>query len=195
MYPPLVATLLYYRYGILIPLAVIEGPFVMLIAGFVVRLGGFDFIPAYFCLLVGDFIADMGWYLVGYFWGMKFVRRWGKYVNVSEENIKKLEHFFHHHSAKILIISKLTMGFGFAVVTLIAAGLVKIPFKKYFLLNLIGGFIWTAVLMGIGYFFGNAYVSVNNIFERVSIVALFIIILTCLFGFGKYLGKRFVETS
>ena len=62
----------------------------------------------------------------------------------------KIEVFFHKHQDKILFISKITMGFGFAVATLFTAGLVKIPFKKYAMFNFLGGFVWTGFLLAVG---------------------------------------------
>lgn len=187
--------LLAYKYAILLPLTIIEGPLVMMVAGFAIRLGGLEFWPTYVLVMIGDLLADIMWYCVGYFWGMPFVRKWGKYLSISEHKVETVERFFHRHSIKILVISKLTMGFGFALVTLIAAGMVKIPFLKYLTLNLVGGFIWTAILMAIGYFFGNAYLSIDHVLGRISVIALFIIIFFCLIGFGKYLGRRVTGTE
>ena len=55
------------------------------------------------------------------------------------------------------------MGFGFAVVTLMVAGMLKVSFKRYVVINLFGGFIWTAMLLVIGYFFGNIYTLITGL--------------------------------
>ena len=85
------------------------------------------------------------------------------------------------------------MGFGFALVTLITAGIAKVPFKKYLLFNVSGQFIWTAILLLIGYFFGNLYYTIDKSFRDVSLVALAIIIVVLIYGFGRYVSKRLGE--
>ena len=82
------------------------------------------------------------------------------------------------------------MGLGFSLVTLITAGLVKIPFKHYLILNAIGQFFCTGLLMAVGYLLGNFYLVVGDILGEISAVALFIIVFIMLIGFGKYLRAR-----
>ena len=66
----------------------------------------------------------------------------------------------------------------------------KIRGKKYLMLNFLGQIVWTAVLMGIGYYLGNYYLRVNNIFGFVSSAAIIVLVFLALIGFGRYLKKR-----
>ena len=72
------------------------------------------------------------------------------------------------------------MGFGFALVTLMVAGMLRVPLKDYIPLNLLGGFIWTAVLVAIGYFFGDIYSSITGpekiVFACLTFVGLAIVL-------------------
>ena len=153
------------RYGLLFVGTIIEGPIVMLGSGFLFRLGQFDLLPMYLALVAGDFVADIGWYALGYHGAGPIINRYGKYLNITPEIIAKIEGRFKKYQNKILIISKLTMGFGFALATLIVAGILRVDFKKYIALNLVGGFIWTALLIAVGYFFGNVYELVPHSFK------------------------------
>jgi membrane-associated protein len=184
-----------YKYYIIIPLTIVEGPLVTLICGFFLKLGFVSFWPAYLCLVVGDFTGDLIWYGVGHHFGMPFVKRFGKYFSVTEEGIGVVERIFHKYQDSILIISKLTMGFGFAIVTLFTAGLVRIPFRRYVLLNFIGEFIWTGILISVGYIFGNLYTTIDNQIGRVTTVAGFIIVFFLLIGFGKYIKNRMITSN
>ena len=150
------------------------------------RLNFFYFWPIYLSLMLGDFVADLGWYWVGFYGGRHFVERFGKYFSLTPDVIEKVEDFFHKHQDKILFISKITMGFGFAVATLFVAGLVRIPFKKYALFNFLGGFIWTGILLSLGYFFGNLYAVLNSGFKIVFIIGLAIFMIAALYGGGRY---------
>ncbi|MBI5530774.1 MAG: DedA family protein [Candidatus Doudnabacteria bacterium] len=180
------AKLLIYKYFIAFPLAIVEGPIIMVACGFLLRLGAFSFWPIYLALVLGDFVADIGWYFVGFYGARKFAVRWGKYFSVSPESLEKLEKIFEKHHDKILFISKITMGFGFALGTLIAAGMARVPLKKYALYNFFGGFIWTALLIGMGYFFGHLYTLIDKSFKIAFLVFLAFLLVAALYGAGKY---------
>lgn len=156
----------------------VEGPVLMMASGFIFRLGGFEFAPMYLALVLGDFTADIGWYFVGRFGGRPLILKWGHRFGINPESIEKIQERFHKYHEKILIISKLTMGFGFAVVVLAVAGMLHVPFKKYVTLNLLGGFIWTGFLILIGYFFGNVYNMITGpekiIFAAIALIAFIV---------------------
>ena len=185
--------LMVYRYILIVPLTIVEGPIVMVLCGFLYRLGSFDLLPLYASLIIADLIGDVGWYCIGRFWGIHFVTKYGKFFGVTEKTLAKTTALFHKYHNRILFISKITMGFGFAVVTLVTAGIAKVPFKKYLIFNVSGQFIWTAMLLTAGYFFGNLYYTVDKGFRWVTIVAGIILIIVVIYGFGTYISKRIGE--
>ena len=162
----------------------------MTFTGFLLRLGYFEFLPLYLTLMAGDLTADVIWYAVGYHWGAPFIRRFGKFLNVTERAVAKLEEMFHKHHDKILLVSKITMGFGFATVTLFTAGLAKVPFRRYLAFNAAGQFVWTALLVFLGYAFGNLYVKINEEFRLLSFIAFSVLVIAVLYGLGRYLSTR-----
>jgi membrane protein DedA with SNARE-associated domain len=180
------AGLSYYRYLLTFVLAIAEGPMVMVASGILLRLGFFYFWPIYLSLMLGDFAADLAWYWVGFYGGRRFVERFGKYFSLTPEVLERLENFFHKHQDKILFISKITMGFGFAMATLLTAGIVRIPFRRYALFNFLGGFVWTGILLFLGYFFGNLYAVLNKGFKIVFIIGLAVLMVGLLYGGGRY---------
>ena len=196
MHPEIIISyLITYRYVLIVPLTIIEGPIVMVICGFLLRtgIGQFDTIPLYTALVISDLIGDIGWYLVGRFWGLPFVQKYGHFFSITEKTVKKTTNLFHKYHNRILFISKVTMGFGFALVILITAGIAKVPFKKYLVFNVSGQFIWTAILLLVGYFFGNLYFTIDKGFRDMAIIALAIIAVALVYGFGRYISKRLGE--
>lgn len=187
----LVGLLAAYQYPIVVIGTILQGPVIMLGGGFLLRLGTFDFWPLYFSLLVGDFIGDIIWYWIGRSAAEPFLRRFGHIFGVTRRVFEKMENAFHQHDAKILFISKVTMGFGFALATLMAAGATKVPFKKYLILNLLGGFIWTGLLVFVGYFFGNFYYVVDESLRTTSLIASLTILLLLVYGFGSYIRAKY----
>lgn len=164
-----------------------------MVCGLLVRLELLPILPLYLSLMVGDLIGDIFWYYIGYFVGHPFIKKFGKYFGISEDGVTKVTRLFHRYHERILIVSKITMGFGFALVTLVTAGIVKIPFKKYLALNVFGQFVWTAILMLIGYFLGHLYVAFDNVFSRMFVIAMFIIMFLALMGYGKYIKTKITK--
>ncbi len=177
-------------YIVIVVVAALEGPIISMILGVLVKLDYFAFLPIYLALMAGDLMGDVVWYYVGRHFGYRFVDRFGKYFSVTPDSIAKVSAIYHRHKDSIMFISKITNGFGFALVTLITAGIVRIPFWRYFAINAVGQLVWTALLMGIGYFFGNLYQQVDTWLGRLSVAVLFVVVFALFLGYRRYLKQR-----
>lgn len=186
----MISYILAYKYFILFPFAVVEGPFTMMISGLFVKLGYLNFFYAFILLMTGDLLGDMLWYGLGFKFGMPFVKKFGKFFNITEEKISKVEHIFHKFQSAILFVSKITMGFGFALATLVTAGLVKLSFKKFVFWNSLGGIVWTATLMSVGFYFGNFYLKLNSVLSKIGFFGLFVMIFILLINVAHYVRKE-----
>lgn len=185
--------LLTYRYLVIVPLIIIEGPIVMVVSGFLLRLGYFAFWPVYLVLLLGDLAGDFIWYGVGYYGARRLVRRYGHFLSLTDEVMDRIEEVFKKYQNKILFTSKVTMGLGFALVTLITAGAVRVPLKNYAAFNILGGFVWTSLLVALGYFFGNLYFLVDEAFRLIFLAALAAVFLIALYGFKRYIKQQIIK--
>ena len=176
-----------YTYLIIAPAAMLLGPIVSLVAGVLLRLDAIALIPTCLALAAGELGADVLWYWTGRRYGDPFVRRFGRYFGITERSIASATDLFNKHHDIIIFTSKLTAGLGFAMVILFTAGLSKVPFRRYMMLNIAGQFLWTAGLLSIGYFLGHIYLKVENTFEKIALFALITLVLASLFGFSRYL--------
>ncbi len=179
-----------WAYLTIIVVAIIEGPILSVILGIILKLGYFSPVPIFIVLMFGDLLGDIIWYGIGRRWGIGFVRRFGKYVDVTENSIEKMKELFHRHSGRILFISKVSNGFGFALAVLMTAGMTHVPFRKYMAVNTVGQIVWTGVLVGMGYFFGHLYTTVDSVLGYISITALAVVIIFVFLGYRNYLKKR-----
>ncbi len=157
-----------YGYWILLPLMIIEGPIVTLIAAFMASMGIFNIYTVLFLSVLGDMLGDIIFYGVGRWQGMLFVRKIGKYIGITEELVLKMEKFFVRHGGKTIIAVKSTTGLCWA--TFIAAGIVKMPFLKFVGYSFLGGIIWSSFLVFMGYFFGGLYEQVAEYINYAGIV-------------------------
>jgi len=175
------------KYILLFLGCIFEGPVVMLTSGFLYHLGQFNFWPMYAALVIGDFVADMGWYCLGRYGTRATAFKYGKFFGVNPESIDRVTGWFRKYHQRILIISKLTTGFGLATVVIIVAGISKVPFKNYFAIMLGGGFVWTAILLTIGYFFGNVFILIPESAKIVFLCIMFLIFIIGIRFLNNYL--------
>lgn len=183
-----------YKYWLVVPAAFALGPTASLAGGFLLRLGTFSFWPLYLSLMLGELIGDIMWYWIGYRYGDRFAKRFGKYVSLSEENLEAAKNLFQRFHAAILIASKLTTGFGFAVPILFTAGLSRVNFKTYMAINFFGQFAWTAGLLALGYYTTHVYLSVQTLLGRMSLIALGIMAVALFVGYGRYIMKQYARS-
>lgn len=149
-----------------------EGSGVMMATGLLWRTGTVEFWPAYGMLMAGDFLSDVMWYFIGFFAARPFFAHYGHLIGATPQVIEKVERRFHRYHTKILIISKLTMGLGFAAVILTVAGMLHIPFIRYVTINILGGIVWVLFLMGIGYYFGDVLYYIPKDFQIAIAIAI-----------------------
>ncbi|NTU66901.1 MAG: DedA family protein [Candidatus Moranbacteria bacterium] len=142
----------HYGYWGMLPLMIIEGPVVTIIAAMLAALGAFNFAVVLVFSIAGDMIGDIIFYGLGYHWGLGFVRNVGKYMGITEPLVKKMEKYFEHHGGKTIFAVKATTGLCWATFT--AAGIVKMDFKKFVKYSFLGGVIWSSALVAMGYFYG-----------------------------------------
>ena len=174
----------YLVYIAIIVIACLEGPWISLILGVLLRLGFFFFWPIYLSLMVGDLVGDVVWYYIGRKYGHSFIKKHGHRFNITEESVARLTKLFHKNKHVVLFLSKISNGLGFALVTLMTAGMVRIPFWRYIIINAVGQLVWTGFLLGVGFFFSNLYVTVDNVLGKISITAGIIVI--AFFGYRYY---------
>lgn len=179
-----------YKYPLVFLGSLLEGPLVMIAAGFLYHQGVFSLLPLFLALMIGDLIADVGWYFIGYYFAEPVIRRHGHLLGISTENLEKAKDLFRKYHARILLLSKVTMGFGLALATLMAAGATRVPFRIYLLINTLAEPIFVAIMLAGGYFFARFYVLVADGFKIGFIVASTVLVVTFVYAFSKYMKSR-----
>ncbi len=178
------------KYLLLFIGVIVEGPILMIVCGFFLKLRALELLPVFIVLLAGDLLADAVWYYVGHRFGEAFVLRHGKFFSITPERFLKVRELFHLYHDRILLISKVTIGFGMALATLIVAGASKVPFRRFMMLNFIGEFALVAILLALGYAFGQLYSSFAAGFREVFAVGAIILAGGALYGFSKFMKHK-----
>lgn len=145
---------------LLFPLAVIEGPIVTVIAGWLARLGYFPGGQAMLILVLADLIGDSLLYGLGRSGSGVLPPKWRRALGVTDTRITRITEHFSKNGGRTLIAAKLTHTFGFVV--LVAAGASRMSFPVFLWFNLVGTIPKTLFFLLVGYAVGEAHVTVDN---------------------------------
>lgn len=138
--------------------------------------------------LVGSWLA----YFLGFFGQRalveKVIRRYGKYLLVSEAEFRRAEDWFNRRGEIIVFVSRLLP----AIRTYISlpAGLAKMDFKRFSYYTLVGSLIWSGLLALVGQKLGENWELIGPYFHRFNLVIGVIFIIGGLFLLHHYLQAR-----
>jgi membrane protein DedA with SNARE-associated domain len=138
--------------------------------------------------LVGSYIS----YGVGRAGGRPLVRRWGKYVLVTEADVSRAERFLVGRGVWALPVARM-LPFVRAFASIVA-GLVDIPALRFGVLSLIGTVIYVAALSSIGYSLGSEWGKVNHGLTQISYVVVAVVVLAII-GFVLLRLREFRKES
>jgi membrane protein DedA with SNARE-associated domain len=123
-------------------------------------LGAFNVFVVLALSIIGDMAGDILLYGAGYKWGMGFVRGFGRYLGLTEKLVLRMEKYFERHGGKTIFAVKSTTGLCWA--TFVAAGIVKMDFKKFVKNSFYGGIVRSGFLVFMGYFYGYLWREIRD---------------------------------
>ena len=154
----------------LVPLAILEGPIVTILAAWLASLGLLDLRQVIVVVIVADLIGDAMLYLLGRYGLELLPARTRQRMGLSRRRLVRMMRLFQDKGAKILAMGKLTHAAGFAV--LIAAGAARMPFMTFLAANFAATLPKSLALVALGYLFGAAYGQISNGIYWASLAAV-----------------------
>ncbi len=158
--------------------AFFEGPATGLIAGFLTKTSYLNFTLAFLTHSLGDFLADIVYFSIGYFAKGKI-----KFFKISKEKSEKISKLLKAHPNKIIITGKLTHAFGLPV--LIAMGMQHYSFPKFLFFNLIATLIKSFAILYLGNFLADMWVQAENIFTYIGLIGITLLVIGGIYFFAK----------
>jgi len=150
--------ILEYRYWILIPLSIIEGPVVAFVAGTLAALGYFNVFVLMVFFFARDMIMDAFYYWLGYHGGRtETAKKLLKKIGIEESHLDDIRKLWEKHAGKTMFLGKLSYGVASSFIAL--AGTVRMPLKKFFGWGAVVAIVQFWGLIFLGYFFGESVVS------------------------------------
>ena len=104
------------------------------------------------CGTVGSVLGALANYWMAHVLGRAFVRRFGRYVLLSERSLDRAERFVADHGEISTLVGRLLPVLRHLIS--IPAGIARMSVSRFVAFTALGAFAWCAVLTGIGYFLG-----------------------------------------
>jgi len=167
-----------YSVIILLPIMIVEGPIVTVMAAFLASLGVISVVEVYFLAVLGNMIGDVGYYTFGRFLGKRGVEQRSHFMGLHKGDIDIIEERYRSHLFATIAVAKITEAPVMPV--LVTAGVLKANVKKFLLTALSIELPKVLVLVSLGYFFGEYYQTIGvylRDFVAVSAITCFVLLL------------------
>ena len=120
----------------------------------------FSFWGAFLTGLLGSIFCAIAIYFMGYFGGQPFVKKYGKYFFMKEDELEKSDSWFNKYGMLAALIGR-----NFPIVrTLISLpiGITRQSFIKFLVYTTIGSIPWTLAFVYVGYALGENWIILST---------------------------------
>ena len=157
---------------------------VVVVGGSLVSTGVIDFLPTLFLTSLGSIAGFM---ILFYFGGTvdRRVVHSGKYKYIPIEAVEKVEVWFKKYGYYIILINRFLPGTR-SVISFFA-GISNLNVKKTVILASISALIWNAIIIYLGYLFGNNVAVVDEYLSTYSNIAIGVTVIVVLFLVIKFI--------
>lgn len=133
--------------------------------------------------IVACTLGDNLGYWIGYHGGRPLLEHQRRIFRISEENLRRGEDFFQRFGSFTVFFARFV--FGMRILAGPLAGVLKMPWRKFFLFNFLGAALWVSVVVCMGYFFGSRWQWLGSQLERVELVLVFAAIIAAIFWWWR----------
>lgn len=152
---------------------------IMPFSGYLVSQGKFNIHLVALSGALGNLIGSLGAYYLGYLGHEKIVRRfirnYGKWILVSEDELDLAEKLMHRYKDGVVLLSRVVPGI--RTIISLPAGIARLPIYRFIVLTFVGSLIWSYLLAYIGFVMGENWDTLGPYFHSLDAVILVIIVL------------------
>ncbi|MGB8251915.1 MAG: hypothetical protein WCF08_01760 [Anaerolineaceae bacterium] len=180
-----------WTYILLAVLVAVEGPIATLLGAAAASAGIMKPGWVLAAAATGNLTADSLWYTLGYLGKVNWLLRFGKKLGIRPDILARLETAMHEHAARILFVAKLTLSM--TIPALIAAGLVKAPWRRWFPALFTGEMLWTGSLVLIGFYTTEALKRVERGIEYAALAGGVVFVLFLILIVRRVVKHRYQD--
>jgi membrane protein DedA with SNARE-associated domain len=183
----------YWSYLALALLVAVEGPVATLLGAAAASAGVMRPALVFLAASGGNLIADTLWYLIGYSGKIEWFFSIGLRMGLSRSHMETLQKNMRKHAVKVLFFAKLSMSL--MIPSLIAAGLVKARWRRWFPAVFGGEIIWTGALVMIGYYATEAIKRIEQGMEYLILMGTIVFVIFIYLFSRRILRESETETE
>ena len=173
-----------YGYWLMMFGALIEGE-TFLVAGGIAASSGMLQLPLLILLaFIGSSIHDNFFFLIGRVFGIRILQKKPQWANKSEKVLSLLEKY-----GNFLIIA-LRFAYGFRTIIPIVFGMSQIRWLRFFIIDVIGGILWSIIFVGGGYYFGRELTRFLHFLHGYEKIAIRVSVVLVMLGIVVYIGYK-----
>lgn len=165
-------------------IVIIPSELILATGGILAGRGIFNFYVTFLVGLLGSVFCAIVIYLMGYFGGQPFIKKYGKYFFMKDKDIDKSDGWLKKYG----LVSAL-IGRNIPIVrTLISLpiGVYRMSFKKFIIYTTIGSIPWTFVFVYFGYSLGNNWTILTNVTSKIKYLIYLLVIVYIVSKIFKY---------
>ena len=144
-----------------------------------------------YIILLGIVAATLGDNL-GYYLGLRggrpLLMRYRRLFRIRQSTIEKGEEVFRRHGAVTIFFARFI--FGMRIIAGPLAGALRMPWKRFLLLNFLGAAVWVTVIASAGFAFGTQWDRLLIILDRINVIAVVAAALLALFFWIRYRARK-----
>lgn len=142
----------------------------MIASGILMQQGNLYIAPTILVSYAGAICGITISYLIGAKAGYYFIKKFGSRFGLTDEKMEKMHNWFERYG-------KWTLFFGYFIpgirhFTGLFAGLGRLKYYEFAIFAYSGAIIWATIFLGVGYFFGQYWITVLKYLEKYSTIAI-----------------------
>jgi len=178
----------------------IPSELILPVAGFLVSSGELNFVWVVVAATVGSVVGALLFYGLGAWVGDKrlrsFVRSYGTWMALDEDDLDGAEEWFKKHGGKAVFVGRLVPSLRSLIS--VPAGVARMPLLTFTVYTTVGSGIWNAALVGAGMLLGDQWERVKpflSVFGWGSLVLVVVGMVWWFAGRKKNRGERRASAS
>jgi len=166
----------------------LPGETITLAGGFLAGSGELDYWLVLASAVAGAVVGDSLGYWIGVFGGWSLMSRLGSFFRIPEEQLVEAKSQFSDNADKAVFLGRFV-----ALLRIFAgplAGIVKMPYPRFLLFNIMGATLWATVMVTLAYTAGRVVPLATLVAWVGQFAILMLILLVAWFVIPRYLESR-----
>jgi len=133
-------------------------------------------------LVVGTIAATLGdnlGFALGYHGERPLLARYQSIFKIQKSTLDRGERLFERYGSLTIFFARFV--FGMRIIAGPMAGVLRMPWKRFLLVNFLGAALWVTVISSVGYFFGRHWEKLEQGMKRFDVAVAIIVLLLAAF--------------